>query len=141
MTDISGTIRTRALASASVTNLVGTRMYSDTLPQTATMPAITYFVVDTIPNECLGGTIANLSQARIQIDCFDDTRAGANKLADTVRLALEMNNHVTTDSQYILAITLDSGEQHTFDRPLEGSDKRRYIASQDFRVSYRQTTS
>jgi len=140
VTDISGTIRTRTLADATVAGLVSTRMYSDALPQVVTMPAISYFVVDTIPQETLTA-IASVSSARIQIDCFADTRSAANALADAVRLALEMQNHVTTGSQYILGISLDMGEKHTFDRPEEGSDKRRYVTTQDFIVRYRQTTS
>ena len=138
--DISADIRTRTLADGTVTALVGTRMYSDALPQNTIMPAITYFVVDTVPQECLTA-IADVSTARIQIDCFADDRGGANSLADAVRLALEMKNHVLTGTQYILAINLDAGEQHTFDRPEAGSDKRRYVTTQDFRVSYRATTS
>lgn len=140
MPDISATIRTMILADSTIAGLVGTRVTSDALPQTASMPAITYFVVDTVPQECLDA-IANISTARIQVDCFADTRAAANKLADYVRLALELKNHTLTGTQYINAIHLDSGEQHLFDRPEEGSDKRRYIASQDFRVTYRQTVS
>lgn len=140
MPDISATVRTITLADATVSGLVGTRMYSDTLPQNATLPAITYFVVDTVPSETLTA-IANVSKARIQIDCYAATRTDANSLGDAVRLALELYNHTVSGSQYVLAIHMVGGESHTIERSESGSDQRRFVTTQDFHVSYRQTTS
>lgn len=139
MPDIGGTIRTKTLATSSVSDLVSTRMYSDVLPQSVTMPAITYTVIDTTPNEHLTG-IADVSRARIQIDCFATSRAGANALGDAVRLALEKYRG-TVGTQFINEINLATGERYDIDRSETGSDQRRYISSQDFFVSYRTTTS
>lgn len=140
MTDIGGSIRTLTLADASISSTVGTRMYSDYLRQSATLPAITYFVVDTVTNQHLTG-IASASQARIQIDCYAASRSAANSLADDVRRALQGQNHTLVGSQYILDISLPSGEHHGIDPPEDGSDIRRFITSQDFSVTYRTTTS
>lgn len=115
-------------------------MFSDALPQGAGMPAISYFVVDTLPQEHLGG-IADVSRARIQIDCFAETRASANDLGNKVRLALEKKHRGDNSGQFINEINLATGERHVFDRPEAGSDKRRYITTQDFYVHYRTTTS
>ena len=128
------------LNDASINSTVSTRMYSDALPQNATLPAITYFVVSTTTNQHLEG-IADVSQARIQVDCHAATRSAANSLADDVRLALQGQDHTLVGSQYILDIWLPSGELHGFDEAESGSDQRRYITSQDFAVSYRTTTS
>lgn len=139
MPDISGTIRTLTLADGTVSGLVSTRMYSDALPQNATMPAITYFVVNTDAYEHLGG-IVDIARARIQIDCFAATRTAANALADAVRLALEKYEG-TVGTQFIHEINLVSGELHGIDRPEAGTDQRRYITSMDFHVHYQTTTS
>ena len=140
MPDIAGAIRTLTIADADVAALVSSRMYSDALPQNATLPAVTYFVVDTQPNEHLAG-IADVSRARIQIDCFAATRTAANDLANKVRLALEKKHRGDNNGQFINEINLTTGERHLVDRPESGSDKRRYITSQDFFVFYRTTTS
>lgn len=115
-------------------------MHADALPQNVTMPAITYRVIDTVPNEHLGG-IADVSKARIQIDCFAKTRGAANALADAVRIALELKHRGDNSGQFINDISLVSGEVHMIDRPELGADERRYITSQDFFVSYRTTTA
>ena len=140
MPDIAATFRSLLVANINVSNLVGTRVYSDQLVQGASMPAITYFVVDTLPNEHLTG-IADVSRARIQVDCYADTRGGANDLADKVRLAMEKQHRGDNSGQFINEISLATGEVHSVDRPEAGSDKRRYITAQDFFVHYRTTTS
>ena len=140
MPDISATIRTKTLADASISSSVGTRMYSDVLPQNVSLPAITYQVIDTLAHQHLSG-IADVAQARIQIDCYAATRSAANALADDVRLALQGQNHTATGSQCILDILMPSGEVHSIDEAESGSDIRRYVTTQDFQVSYRTTTS
>jgi hypothetical protein len=137
--DIGATIRTLTLADGTVSGLVSTRMHSDVLPQRASLPAITYSVVDTLPNEHLAG-IAALSRARIQIDCYAATRAAANSLADAVRLALATHRG-TTSGQRISSITMPSGEAYSFDPVEAGSDQRRFVTSMDFYVFYQTTTS
>lgn len=140
MPDIGSTVRTILVNDATVSALVSTRVYSDSLPQQVALPAITYTVVTATPNETLTA-IANVSTARIQVDCFDDTRGDANTLADGVRLALEMVNHTLTGSQFVNAIHMVSGPSDSSDIPEVGSDRRRYISMMDFRVTYRTTTS
>lgn len=140
MPDISATIRSITVADSAVAALVGTRMYSDVIPQKCTMPAILYSVVDTVANEHLSG-IADVSRARIQIDCFAKTRSQANSLGDAVRLALEKQNRGDNDGQFINEINLVGGEEFAFDQAESGTDQRRYITTLDFYVFYRTTTS
>ncbi len=138
--DIAYTIDRLMAADTNITNFVSTRIYTDVLPQRATMPAITYFVVDSQPNEHLLG-IADVTRALIQIDAFSDSRQQANEIADAIRLCLETMHRGDNDGQFINTISLTSGERHLIDDPEDGSDHRRYITSQDFTVFYRTTTS
>lgn len=140
MPDISKTIRSITLADSTVSGLVGTRMYSDALPQQATLPAIRYLVVDTMPTECLVH-IAAIARARMQIDCYANTRAASVDLADAVRLALEKKHEGDNSGQFIHEISLQDGERHAVDRPLSGTDQRWYITILEFYVFYTTTTS
>lgn len=133
-------MRTLTLADADVSTLVSTRMYSDALPQTVTLPAIRYLVVDTLPTECLGA-IAPVARARMQVDCYAVTRAASVSLADKVRLALEKQHQGDNSGQYIHEISLQEGERHAVDRPLMGSDQRWYVTILEFFVFYTTTTS
>ena len=140
MPDIQSTIRTLTLADGTVSGLVGTRMYSDVLPQSPTLPAIVSIVIATEAHEHLSG-IANIAQATIQVDSYAETRTAANSLADAVRLALEKQGRGDNSGQFINEINLISGERHGVDAPQDGSARFRYITILDFLVSYRTTTS
>lgn len=140
MPDISSTIRTIALADANVSALVGTRMYSDALPQAATLPAVRYQVIDTLPTECLVA-IAPVARARLQVDCYATTRSASVSLADTMRIALEKKYQGNNSGQYIHEISLQEGERHAVDRPESGTDQRWYITILEFFVFYTTTTS
>ncbi len=142
MVDIGAELRTLTLSDATVAQLVGTRMYSDAMPQNAAMPAIEYMVIDTVPNEHLGGIIA-ATQARVQIDSYAVTRSEANELADAVRLALEHQHRGETaaTATFINEISLASGEIYGLIEAEVGTDQRRYVTTLDFLVYYRTATS
>lgn len=140
MSDIGATIRAAVIADAGVSALT-TRMFSDALPQTVTLPAISYFVVATRGYGHVTGTVAAFASATIQIDCYAVSRPAATELANTVRLALQKKLQGDNSGQFIHEIELESGERQTFDRVKAGSDQRRYISSQDFMVHYTATTS
>lgn len=140
MPDISGTIRTITLANEGVSSVVGSRMHSDVLPEKIAMPAIRYLVVDTLPNECLGG-IAPISRARLQLDCYAKSRSASVSLANAVRLALEKKHRGDNTGEFIHEISLQEGGRHMFDLPPNGSDQRRYITILEFFVFYTTTTA
>lgn len=140
MPDIGGTIRTLFLETTSIKDVIGTRMFSDFLPQGSTLPAIVYDVIDTLAYEHLGG-IANIARARVQIDSLADSRSAANSLADAVRIAFESYSG-TIDDQYITSTSLVEGERYGVIRPEAGTDQRaQFVTILDFFVHYRTTTS
>jgi hypothetical protein len=131
MADIGAAIRSILVADATVATLASKRISSDYLPQGWKLPAIVYFVIDVTPNESLTA-IANMSRARMQIDCYGGSRGDANQLSDAVRLALEKNAGV-----FINEINMAVGPHDGIDRPPSGQDTRRFISSMDYLVSYR----
>ena len=139
MPDIGASIRTKTLADGTVAGLVSTRMYADAIPQSVTLPAISYSIIDTMPEECLTA-IAAYARARIQIDCYATSRGAANSLADAVRLALEKFSGAIS-SQWVFELSLVSGEYYGIDAAESGTDQRRYVTSLDFFVHYATSTS
>lgn len=140
MPDIGQAIRDRLAADATVSGKVGTRISTDALPQSQTLPAIAYRIIDTVGGEILAPGINDVSRARLEVECYAATRAAATELADDVRLSLQAFRG-DIGSQQINGITMVTGEQY-FDDPVEaGSDIRRYVTTQDFFVHYRTTTS
>lgn len=58
-------------ADATVAGLVAGRVYPNTMPEGATLPAIVYQVVSDVPQNSFDGTTSTrLKQARLQVDCY-----------------------------------------------------------------------
>ena len=142
MSDVTLAFQKLTLQDADIAQLVGPRMFTDFIPQGFDVPAITYWTIDTQANNHLLAAVP-LSQARIQVDCFDDTRAKSIKLADLVRLQVEsFRGDVDMGDgsfQFINEITVSIGQRHEYDRDLAGSNTRRFNCSLDYLVSYRET--
>lgn len=76
------------LGEATVTALVGARVYPDVLKQACSMPAIRYERVSTVAINSLAG-YRDVSQVRIQIDCFGATKESAMDVAKVVLIAMD----------------------------------------------------
>jgi hypothetical protein len=73
---------------ATVTGLVGTRIYPNKIPQgprAMTFTAIVYQVVSDLPQNALTGDASNrLRNARVQVDCYAKKYDTAQAIADAV---------------------------------------------------------
>ena len=79
---------TRLEAVTGVTDLVGTRIYPNLLPQSPTYPALTYQQVSGPRIESLQGH-SGLAHPRFEFNAFAETYIEARDIIEQVRLALE----------------------------------------------------
>lgn len=81
---------------SAVTAFVGTspaRIYRHgAAPQNVTAPYITWFVGGGAPENTFGG--AEADQFRVQVDCWSDSDAQIEQLAEAVRTAMEPHAHL-----------------------------------------------
>lgn len=87
MAQLEPSIFSALTADATVSGLVGTRVYPLVLPQKAGLPAVSYLRVSGRQEMSLSG-LSGLEAPRIQIDCWATTYAGAKALAAAVRAAM-----------------------------------------------------
>lgn len=83
---ISTAIFSRLSGDATVSGLVGTRIYPQTLPQEPTYPAITYDRVSTRAIQCRGN--GSYKASRWQFDCYAITYLGAEALGQAIEDSL-----------------------------------------------------
>ena len=121
-------LRTYTLAGAGVTALVGARMHARMLPQTPTLPAITYQRVDTRRLHDLAGP-DGLPWPRMQLTCWGATPAAAYGLAAEVRARLD--GFKGTWGALTIGSCLMVGE-----RDLDDPDASRYAVALDFMIQY-----
>lgn len=139
MPDILKEVKIYLLADSTITDLVSTRIVTGHLYQGQGLPAISLRSVGGSPHDQLVG-IVPIAEARIEVDCYADSREDASEVWNRVRLRLT-GYRGTPDTIYIKGITQATGDQDLSDPEEAGTDQRRYIVSQDFRVFYETTTS
>ena len=79
---ITATFRTLLLSDSDLAELVGTRIYPMSAPDTSLTPLILYQRITETHDSDTG-----LSQTRIQTDCYADTYDDVSELAETVKNA------------------------------------------------------
>jgi hypothetical protein len=71
---------------ATITALIGTRYWPDIAPDDAALPRVTFQVISEIRNDFLSGPGIG-KRCRVQINCWDRTRTGADAVANAVEVA------------------------------------------------------
>ena len=128
MSTIEEALRTILINDANVSSLVATRVYPQVLPESPTLPAITYQTV-------LGGEISandgglGLHRIRVQIDVLDDSFTDLKTLVNHVKEALVA--YKGTSATVTLVIPMVLSEVDLYDYEL---DLRKVVL--DFRVLY-----
>jgi hypothetical protein len=134
---------------SAITGLIGSgtsaRFYPDELPQNAQIPACTYTTITT-RNEHVISTVGTadwgrcgFGVARIEVECFSNTRTGSLSLADAIM------DYVCGPTQRlrgvyggvnILDCMIATGPRTYTEPDTAGGDDRRYVTVIEFSVSY-----
>ena len=132
--DISSAVHLLISQQTEVTNLVGTNIFTDQIPQTASGPLIVIWTITETPFNQLSGALG-MDQARIQFDAYGTSRPQANDIAWNIWVALDAFQGVVGGVQ-IKETSRASGVRSVADRVLGGSDQYRFIATQDILFTY-----
>jgi len=82
-------LRTYLLSKSSITNLVGTRVFPDYIPQkNSTYPAIVYQIISDTPEHTLAGA-AGYTGTRVQLDVYAATSLVRAQVVEALRNVLQ----------------------------------------------------
>ena len=115
-----------------LTALISVRIYPLILPQSPTLPALTYQRIDGPREHCMSED-AEVARPRIQIDTWAETDASAKAVATQVRTALQRWADATT-SPVVLDSLLDNDEDSY------EPDTNIYRVRQDWIIWHREET-
>lgn len=88
MADHEDVVRDRLADHSGVSALVSTRIWYSRLPDDPTLPALSVQQISGVPVSAFGDDVGEV-ELRVQVDAWDDDRAGAKALAEQVRDALQ----------------------------------------------------
>lgn len=139
MADVAIAVRGFLLGKSAITDLVGlTRIYTDVLPQGATLPAIVMNKLFTVHDHALSD-FAGLAHARIQFECYGATRQAANSVAEAIRSSGIVTWKGVTNGADIRGAMVEEGMSYKTDPPTDGSDESRYVSVLDLVIDYTET--
>lgn len=81
-------LRDVLLGEETVTDLLGTRLYPNKLPQKPTLPAVVYSIVSEVPVHVLDGGGYQVSGSRVQFDCYAKKYADARAAWSVIEVVL-----------------------------------------------------
>lgn len=139
MADVAVGLRGYLLSKTAITDLVGsTRIYTDQLPQRATLPAIVLNQLFTMHEHQLSD-LGGLAHARVQIECYAATRLVANSIVEAIRTCGIITQKGLTNGVDIRGVRIEEGMSYKDDAATDGSDEQRYVAVFDLVIDYTET--
>jgi hypothetical protein len=136
--DLGVAVRSFFLGRSAVTDLVGQRIYTDQLPQRATLPAIVMTQQFTTHEHALSD-FAGLAHARVQFECFAATRIVANSVLEALRSSGIVAYKGVMLGVDIRGVRVEEGMSFRDDAATDGSDEQRYVSVMDLVIDYTET--
>ena len=123
-------------ADTDVTNLVGTRIFSDVPPQDTIKPSIEIYNVSDDTEGCVDLCTVTMGVMMVQFNSLGRTRSEAWNISTAIRRAII--HHTSSDSeQAIQDVNISSGSRWEVIRPQDGSDSYTYECQNDYNIPYR----
>lgn len=124
---------TYLLSKTAITNVVGTTLYQETIPQGVTGPAIAWSMSRPERLMCCAGA-AGYAWATVQITCRSETNTQAFDLAESVRLVLH-GFRGTIGSTIVGAIVFSDGDDDVENKG-NSADSNYYFTVDRYRIGY-----
>lgn len=138
MADVAIALRSFLLSKTAVTDIISQRLYTDELPQSATIPAVVMSKLYTVHDHALSD-FAGLAHSRIQCECYAATRIAANALAEALRGSGIITQKGTVSDVDIRGARIEEGMSYKTDPPTDGSADSRYVSVLDFVIDFTET--
>lgn len=143
MADVATALRTFLLTKTAITDLIGTRIYTDLVEQSATLPAVAFSKLSTAHEHELAG-IGGLAHCRFQFDCYTDAATGGRATANAIASAIYLSGITAIKGIYtsvdIRGARLEEGQRNEIEYAKDNSDDHRYVTSFDLMVDYLENT-
>ena len=135
MSAIGEALRTKLLSYATVSTLIGQRMYPDAAVEGASLPYIVYYTNSTERDHDLGG-VGKSAHARITVEAYALTRRACSAISKAIRETGISAFIGTVDGYALDGVEFTTGDQYMQEPPTDGNQEHRYVVSFDLLVHY-----
>jgi len=126
---------TLLLNQSQIIAVVGSRIYLDEAPQTATLPYVVITEMDVDGNVSLDGGTDNLQFVNYDVDCYGATRTKARDLAKLIRDFIKDFSGETGGTQTIKAVVMN-GEASDRIPPTDGKGPSTFVRTLDITIQF-----
>ena len=121
-------------ADATLTALVGARVYGDFMPEDIQKPAVLAYITSETAENCFDGFVG-FENARVRLEAYGLTRDSADEVMEAARQSL--NGVLGTYAGIpIKGVAQATGKIHLVDIPNDGTDRWQFRTAQSFEISY-----
>ncbi len=121
-------------ADATLTSIVGDRIFGDFMPEDTQKPSLLVFITSEVSENCLAGFVG-FEDARVRVEAYGLTRESSDAVAEAARMSLNGKLGVYSGVP-IKCISQATGKLHLVDIPIDGSDRWQFRTAQSFEISY-----
>lgn len=136
MADLFEALFAKLGGESTVTAVVGTnpkRIFPETIPQAAVMPAICLREIDDTPSSGLNA-MSGHGLARVEIGCAAATPKAARALRAIVRAVLD--KYRGTSANFQIRDCVPTSQTTDAEQPIDGSQEWRYVANVEYEIGY-----
>jgi hypothetical protein len=132
--DIGAVLARKLLTVDDVTQLIGTRIYPEVLPQNADLPAVCYSLMSETSEATISDP-AGMAEARVQFDCMAKTAIESRQLKNRIRAAIHARQFLQ-DETYVRSVRHENTQSFFLQDIVDGGA---YVTSVDFHCIYKET--
>lgn len=134
MPDLIDSVRALILQSTGISAIVGTKVYTDQLPQSKSPPAIVLYVETETAHDAMSGP-QGFDSASVRVECFGINRNAADQLRQLVRDQIA-GFYGIVDGVFIQSVGQRTGQIQTTIWQRAGTDSHYWVTRQNFNVGY-----
>ena len=127
-------LRARLIGDATLTGLIGTRIYPGKAPQDPTLPYVVYHRISPTRTPTLNGPTL-VPETRIQLDIIATSQASAELVATAIRNRIDGYTGTSASVSVLSSVVEDEMDM---DETIEGSDSIYYRVVMDVLIQHRE---
>jgi len=127
-------LRARLIGDATLTGLIGTRIYPGKAPQDPTLPYVVYHRISTTRTPTLNGPTL-VPETRIQLDIIATSQASAELVATAIRNRIDGYTGTSASVSVLSSVVED---EQDMSEAIDGSDSIYYRVVMDVLIQHRE---
>ena len=123
-------------STTALTDIVGQNIYADNPPQDDDRPVVVLSILSGVAHGTVNNCTVRAYTARLTVEVVTDSRSQSESVIEIIEDTLDGYSNTADPTHPIEGVTIEGGIEWTILNPVDGSDQRGYLCSQDYYINY-----